>query len=165
MFKYLDGEVSGQIWWSDVLYHHSTSRIRNRWRRGTTLEPRFVVGKAFSNKHIVCGQGFHHPALYAIVVQGQILILLYLRHGSAPSEFKCTAKFRYRQQDVSMSLSALLDKNCTKARSSMNPFGQSPYWQSSGLLCDGMECLMYGSMLLTKKQRIAICSNDLERLQ
>ena len=60
-------------------------------------EPWFVVDKDLTENILFVGQGHEHPALYS---QGLIAVEPSWTSGEAPSgEFKCTAKFRYRQSD------------------------------------------------------------------
>ncbi len=62
-----------------------------------TGEPWFVVKKDLQRNILYAVQGDKHPALYS---NGLIAADLSWISGEAPStEFQCTAKFRYRQQD------------------------------------------------------------------
>lgn len=62
-----------------------------------TGEPWFVIGKDMRTNTLYVGQGFHHPQLYSDRLEASQASFV---AGSPPAdEFKCTAKFRYRQQD------------------------------------------------------------------
>lgn len=72
---------------------------------GKTQEPWFVVGKDLATNTLIVDQGFHHPLLYANrLTAGQIH---FTTNEEKPQEFRCTAKFRYRQQDVPVTVRLL----------------------------------------------------------
>ena len=60
-------------------------------------EPWFVIGKDLIKNELIVGQGFHHETLYSdmCIVDDVNLINIPKFEGVK----KCTAKFRYRQQD------------------------------------------------------------------
>ncbi|MGO3114293.1 tRNA 2-thiouridine(34) synthase MnmA [Enterococcus pseudoavium] len=64
---------------------------------GKTNDPWFVVGKDLSTNTLYVGQGFHNEALYATSLDASEIH--FTTNEDRPKEFKCTAKFRYRQQD------------------------------------------------------------------
>src|SRR5665647_229347 len=62
-----------------------------------TGEPWFVVHKDLDKNELVVVQGDSHPALYSKSLEATEMSWV---EGSPPgNEFKCTAKFRYRQSD------------------------------------------------------------------
>lgn len=65
---------------------------------GENNEPWFVVGKDLTTNTLYVGQGFHHPALYADSLKASEIH--FTIDTPLPKTFTCTAKFRYRQQDV-----------------------------------------------------------------
>lgn len=75
-------------------------------------EPWFVVGKDMTTNTLYVGQGYHHEHLYS-----DYLLASEIQFNSntpKASEFTCTAKFRYRQQDVSVTVQ--LDHTQTQAK-------------------------------------------------
>lgn len=65
-------------------------------------EPWFVIGKNLETNELIIGQGFHHPTLYSdsCYVEEVNMIRLPKFEGT----LECTAKFRYRQKDVPVSI-------------------------------------------------------------
>jgi len=74
-----------------------------------TGEPWFVVGKSLNNNQLFVAQGENHPALFSVSLQGEDPVWI---SGRAPElPMKCTAKFRYRQADIPVTVSELEDGN------------------------------------------------------
>ncbi|MDK7186731.1 tRNA 2-thiouridine(34) synthase MnmA [Facklamia hominis] len=70
-------------------------------------EPWFVVGKDMSTQTLYVGQGFHHENLYADdLIASQVS---FTQETPPSSSFECTAKFRYRQKDVPVTVHLLED--------------------------------------------------------
>lgn len=69
---------------------------------GTSNEPWFVVGKDLTKNVLYVDQGFHNPHLYAtsLTATGTTFIA----PNTRGNDFRCTAKFRYRQPDVSVTV-------------------------------------------------------------
>ncbi|HEY0221322.1 tRNA 2-thiouridine(34) synthase MnmA [Lactovum miscens] len=65
-------------------------------------EPWFVVGKDLSQNILYVGQGYHNEALYTDSLDASGVS--FTREMPENFELKCTAKFRYRQQDVSVTV-------------------------------------------------------------
>ncbi|WP_071130690.1 tRNA 2-thiouridine(34) synthase MnmA [Enterococcus timonensis] len=65
---------------------------------GITNDPWFVVGKDLSTNTLLVGQGFENPALYADTLTASEIH--FTVDNFSKKDFHCTAKFRYRQQDV-----------------------------------------------------------------
>ncbi|MDT2612943.1 tRNA 2-thiouridine(34) synthase MnmA [Enterococcus dongliensis] len=72
---------------------------------GKTNDPWFVVGKDLTTNTLYVGQGFHHEALYATSLDASEIH--FTTNEDRLKEFKCTAKFRYRQQDVPVTVRLL----------------------------------------------------------
>lgn len=74
-----------------------------------TGEPWFVVGKNLMQNIIYVAQGENHPALYSTSLIGEAPSWIL---GEAPEfPLKCTAKFRYRQADIPVTVNMLEDGN------------------------------------------------------
>ncbi len=72
-----------------------------------TGEPWFVVGKSLNNNQLFVALGENHPALFSVSLQGEDPVWI---SGRAPElPMKCTAKFRYRQADIPVTVSELED--------------------------------------------------------
>ena len=71
-------------------------------------EPWFVVGKDLATNTLYVGQGFHHDHLYSDRLDASQLSWTH----EMPNEFEmhCTAKFRYRQTDVGVTITVRADK-------------------------------------------------------
>ncbi|MCE7790930.1 tRNA 2-thiouridine(34) synthase MnmA [Salipaludibacillus sp. CUR1] len=105
----LDGEVKGT---HDGLMYYTLGQ-RQGLGIGGAGEPWFVVGKNLEKNVLLVGQGFHHPELYSegLIAEGMNWI-----SGDQPeSPFKCTAKFRYRQEDHGVEVEPL-EKGKVKVR-------------------------------------------------
>lgn len=70
-----------------------------------TGEPWFVAGKDLRKNILYVAQGAKHPALYSTSLIGEDTKWIL---GEAPkTPFKCTAKFRYRQADIPVTVQLL----------------------------------------------------------
>ncbi|WP_394217892.1 tRNA 2-thiouridine(34) synthase MnmA [Halobacillus trueperi] len=99
----LDGEVKGK---HDGLMYYTLGQ-RQGLGIGGAGDPWFVVGKNVTDNILYVGQGFHHDALYS---DGLIASEASWTKGSVPTEsFKCTAKFRYRQEDSGVTVHPMED--------------------------------------------------------
>ncbi|MGI5850725.1 MAG: tRNA 2-thiouridine(34) synthase MnmA [Caldicoprobacterales bacterium] len=74
-----------------------------------TGEPWFVVDKDLKNNILYVAQGAKNPALYSISLIGESPAWIVGHPPSMP--LKCTAKFRYRQQDIPVTVDILEDGN------------------------------------------------------
>lgn len=74
-----------------------------------TGEPWFVVGKNLKKNIIYVAQGEKHPALYSTSLIGEDPSWILERMPTMP--IKCTAKFRYRQSDIPVTVNILEDGN------------------------------------------------------
>ncbi|WLR46175.1 tRNA 2-thiouridine(34) synthase MnmA [Halobacillus litoralis] len=99
----LDGEVKGK---HDGLMYYTLGQ-RQGLGIGGAGDPWFVVGKNVADNILYVGQGFHHDALYS---DGLIASEASWTKGDVPTEsFKCTAKFRYRQEDSGVTVYPMED--------------------------------------------------------
>ena len=100
----LDGEVKGD---HDGLMYYTIGQRQGLGigGGGASQDPWFVVGKDLTTNTLYVGQGFHHPALYADSLDASEIH--FTTEGNQPQEFTCTAKFRYRQQDVPVTVRLL----------------------------------------------------------
>ncbi|MCL6547971.1 MAG: tRNA 2-thiouridine(34) synthase MnmA [Alicyclobacillus sp.] len=100
----LTGEVVG--------HHHGVLYYTIGQRHGLGIggtggtgsgEPWFVAAKDVEHNILYAVQGHNHPALFA---SGLVATDLHwvAGHPPAPDEFACTAKFRYRQADVDVTV-------------------------------------------------------------
>ncbi|WP_238786667.1 tRNA 2-thiouridine(34) synthase MnmA [Vagococcus coleopterorum] len=69
---------------------------------GDSQEPWFAIGKDLKTNTLYVGQGFHHPTLYSTHLEASQVH--FTTEVERPAEFKCTAKFRYRQTDVGVTV-------------------------------------------------------------
>lgn len=102
--KTLDGKVMGK---HDGLMYHTIGQ-RHGLGIGGDGDPWFVVGKDLANNVLFVEQGFHHDSLYSDSLVATDMSFVSDRPVEAV--FHCTAKFRYRQDDVGVTVH-LLDGN------------------------------------------------------
>ncbi|WP_425319118.1 tRNA 2-thiouridine(34) synthase MnmA [Staphylococcus lutrae] len=95
----LNGELKGQH--SGLMYY--TIGQRHGLGIGGDGEPWFVVGKNLKDNVLYVEQGFHHDALYSDYLIASDVSFVNPMDLSTP--LKCTAKFRYRQKDVGVTVS------------------------------------------------------------
>lgn len=75
-----------------------------------TGEPWFVADKDLQNNILYVVQGSNHPALYSV---GLKAVDLHWISGYPPQgEFRCTAKFRYRQPDQNVTVCMTTENTC-----------------------------------------------------
>lgn len=131
----LDGEVMGQH--AGLMYYTIGQRQGlGIGGGGKTQEPWFVVGKDLTTNTLYVGQGFNHPALYATSLEASEIH--FTTNNEMPKEFKCTAKFRYRQQDVPVTV-RLLPGNRAEVIFDEPVRAITP--GQAVVFYDGMECL------------------------
>ncbi len=97
--KTLDGETVGQ---HAGLMYYTIGQRRGLGLGGNAKSnaPWFVVGKDIKQNILYVGQGYDTPALYATHLEASDIHWVddvVSRYGK---HFRCTAKFRYRQKDV-----------------------------------------------------------------
>lgn len=107
----LDGEVKGDH--AGLMYYTIGQRqgLGIGGGQGEASEPWFVVGKELETNTLLVGQGFHHEHLYATSLEATDVH--FTTNTPHATEFSCTAKFRYRQQDTGVRV--ILNDDQTKA--------------------------------------------------
>src|SRR5690625_7586819 len=94
----LTGEVKGK---HDVLMYHTIGQ-RQGLGIGGSGDPWFVVGKNVEDNILYVEQGFAHEGLYS---DGIIATdINWINRDLIEDQFSCTAKFRYRQKDSSVTV-------------------------------------------------------------
>lgn len=140
--KTLDGEVKGE--------HYGLMNYTIGQRRGLGIggdgksnEPWFVIGKDLATNTLLVGQGFHNDHLYADSLDASKLSFIAPIENRG-LEFHCTAKFRYRQKDVGVTVKFNED------RSKMQVIFDEPARAITPgqevVLYDGDECLGSGTI-------------------
>lgn len=100
----LDGQVKGE---HDGLMYYTIGQRQGLGIGGGSgsNDPWFVVGKDLATNTLYVGQGFHNEALYADRLDASTIH--FTTNEKMTQEFKCTAKFRYRQADVPVTVRLL----------------------------------------------------------
>lgn len=131
----LDGEEKGE---HDGLMYYTIGQRQGLGigGGGKTQDPWFVVGKDLATNTLYVGQGFYHPALYADRLDASQIH--FTTDDPKVKEFKCTAKFRYRQQDVAVTV-RLLDDDRAEVIFDEPVRAITP--GQAVVFYDGMECL------------------------
>lgn len=95
----VDGEVKGE---HAGLMYYTIGQRRGLGIGGGSKnnEPWFVIGKDLSKNILYVGQGFENPHLYATDLKASDMHFVNSIGSNRGHDFKCTAKFRYRAQDV-----------------------------------------------------------------
>jgi len=92
------------------LIHYTLGQRRGIGIGGVgTGEPWFVAGKNLKKNILYVAQGKNHPALYSTSLIGESPSWILKRAPNMP--LKCTAKFRYRQSDIPVTVCILDDGN------------------------------------------------------
>lgn len=99
----LDGRVVGH---HDGLMYYTIGQRRGLGLGGNkeSNAPWFVVGKDIDKNILYVGQGYHNPALYATHLDASDIHWVDDVPAKYGQDFHCTAKFRYRQQDVGVTV-------------------------------------------------------------
>ncbi|RZT22227.1 tRNA 2-thiouridine(34) synthase MnmA [Fictibacillus sp. BK138] len=100
----LDGEVKGK---HDGLMYHTIGQ-RHGLGIGGSGDPWFVVGKNLKENVLYVEQGFHNDKLYSDSLKA--VKPSFVSDKPVSSEFKCTAKFRYRQPDMGVTVHVMEDE-------------------------------------------------------
>ena len=96
-----DGEVKGQH--AGLMYYTIGQRQGlGIGGGGASNEPWFAIGKELATNTLIVGQGFHHPTLYSTHLDASEIH--FTQENWDIKEFKCTAKFRYRQEDIGVTV-------------------------------------------------------------
>lgn len=106
----LDGQIKGK---HDGLMYYTIGQRQGLGigGGGKTQEPWFVIGKELATNTLYVGQGFHHEQLYSTHLEATDIH--FTVDKKMPQKFTCTAKFRYRQPDISVTVE--LNEDQTKA--------------------------------------------------
>jgi len=128
----LSGEVKGK---HDGLMYYTIGQ-RHGLGIGGNGDPWFAVGKNLKENILYVDQGFHNELLYGDEVIATNIG--WVSNGAKEKEFKCTAKFRYRQEDNKVTVQ-IVDENtvrilCDEPIRAITP-GQAVVFY------DGDECL------------------------
>ncbi|SCM01493.1 tRNA-specific 2-thiouridylase MnmA [Bacillus cytotoxicus] len=128
----LSGEVKGK---HDGLMYYTIGQ-RHGLGIGGNGDPWFVVGKNLKENILYVDQGFHNELLYGDEVIATNVN--WVSDRAKEKEFKCTAKFRYRQEDNGVTVQ-IVDENtirilCDEPIRAITP-GQAVVFY------DGDECL------------------------
>lgn len=99
----MDGEVKGNH--EGLMYY--TMGQRQGLGIGGPGGPWFVIGKNLDENVLYVGEGYHNSFLYSDGLEATQLNWI---SGNIPTEpFSCTAKFRYRQKDVGVTITPIGD--------------------------------------------------------
>jgi tRNA-specific 2-thiouridylase len=99
----LQGEVKGK---HDGLMYYTIGQ-RHGLGIGGSGDPWFVVGKNLKDNVLYVEQGFHHEKLYSESLTA--VKVSWVSDRPVPSSFHCTAKFRYRQPDMGVTVQVMDD--------------------------------------------------------
>ena len=105
-------------------------------------EPWFVIGKDLERNVLLVGQGFHHEHLYATHLEASDFS--FTVKAPAEVEFRCTAKFRYRTDDVPVTIKMNDDR--TEAIVEFDEPQRAITPGQAIVLYDGEECLGGGTI-------------------
>ncbi|WP_078545440.1 tRNA 2-thiouridine(34) synthase MnmA [Litchfieldia alkalitelluris] len=100
----LSGEVKGK---HDGLMYYTIGQ-RHGLGIGGSGDPWFVVGKDLEKNILYVDQGFHNDLLYSESIIATNIA--WVSDAKPEKEFKCTAKFRYRQPDNQVTVQ-IIDSN------------------------------------------------------
>ncbi|MBC6315413.1 tRNA 2-thiouridine(34) synthase MnmA [Listeria grandensis] len=145
--KTLGGKVMGK---HDGLMYHTIGQ-RHGLGIGGDGDPWFVVGKDLANNVLFVEQGFHHDSLYSDSLVATDMSFVSDRPVEAV--FHCTAKFRYRQEDVGVTVH-LLEGN--KANVIFDEPARAVTPGQALVLYDGDVCLGGGTIDEIYKQDVQL---------
>lgn len=132
----LDGEIKGEH--NGLMYYTIGQRKGlGIGGNGKTNEPWFVIGKNLAKNELIVGQGFHHENLYADTLKASQIH--FTSEKKKPMEFRCTAKFRYRQEDVPVMVT--LNDDQTEATVVFDTPARAITPGQAVVFYDGDECL------------------------
>lgn len=137
----VDGEVMGQ---HDGLMYYTIGQRKGLGigGNGTSNEPWFVIGKDLAKNELYVGQGYENPVLYATHLEASDFS--FTNHSEKPDTFHCTAKFRYRQTDVGVTVH--LDKESNTAQIEFDEPARAITPGQAIVLYDGDECIGGGTI-------------------
>lgn len=131
-----DGEVMGK---HDGLMYYTIGQRKGLGigGNGQSNEPWFVVGKNMEHNELIVGQGYTNPTLYATHLAASEFS--FTTDVDRPETFKCTAKFRYRQTDVGVTVH--LNKEDNTAVVEFDELARAITPGQAIVFYDGDECL------------------------
>lgn len=104
--KDVDGNVVGK---HTGLIHYTLGQRKGIGLGGVgSGEPWFVAGKDLENNILYVAQGEKHPSLFSVALTGTDMSWILEEEPIFP--LKCTAKFRYRQADIPVTVEKEKDK-------------------------------------------------------
>src|SRR5699024_3185409 len=137
----LDGEVKGDH--SGLMYYTIGQRQGlGIGGGGDSNEPWFVIGKDTETQTLYVGQGYHHENLYSDYLEASDLS--FTSPLPVDGTFECTAKFRYRQQDVEVKVE--IDADSDFATVYFNEPVRAITPGQAVVFYDGDECLGGGTI-------------------
>lgn len=136
----IDGESKGKH--DGLMYYTIGQRQGLGIGGGSTNEPWFVIGKDLDKNILYVGQGFENEHLYATHLKASDLS--FTTNGEVPETFKCTAKFRYRQKDVGVTVK--IDKENDTAWVEFDEPGRAITPGQAIVFYNGDECLGGGTI-------------------
>ncbi|WP_338157184.1 aminomethyltransferase beta-barrel domain-containing protein, partial [Atopococcus tabaci] len=105
-------------------------------------EPWFVVGKDMKKNVLYVGQGYHHEKLYSTHLNASEIS--FTTNEDRPDTFRCTAKFRYRQTDVGVTVR--MNEDHTEAVVEFDEPARAITPGQAIVFYDGEECLGGGTI-------------------
>ncbi|MGK0552387.1 tRNA 2-thiouridine(34) synthase MnmA [Enterococcus faecalis] len=131
-----EGEIKGQ---HDGLMYYTIGQRQGLGigGGGKSSEPWFVIGKDLATNTLYVGQGFHHEKLYATHLDASQIH--FTVDTPMPTAFDCTAKFRYRQEDVPVHVR--LSDDGTQATVTFKDPARAVTPGQAVVFYSGMECL------------------------
>ena len=132
----LDGEVKGDH--MGLMYYTIGQRHGLGIGGGSeSSEPWFVVGKDLTTNTLYVGQGYHHENLYSDKLKASSVH--FTTNTPKATRFDCTAKFRYRQKDVKVTVE--LNDDQTEAWVYFDEPARAITPGQAVVFYDGEECL------------------------
>lgn len=144
----VDGKVVGH---HDGLMYYTIGQRRGLGLGGNKQSnaPWFVIGKDIDKNILYVGQGYHNPSLYATHLDASDIHWVddvVSRYGH---DFHCTAKFRYRQKDVGVTVHLSDDESQVTVEFDDPARAITP--GQAVVFYDGQECL--GSAIIDRAYR------------
>lgn len=107
----LDGEIKGKH--MGLMYYTIGQRHGLGIGGGSeSNDPWFVIGKDLASQTLYVGQGYHHENLYSDYLEASEINLF--NSDKLADTFTCTAKFRYRQEDVAVTVELSDDRQSAR---------------------------------------------------
>lgn len=142
MMETLEGEVKGK---HDGLMYYTIGQ-RHGLGIGGSGDPWFAIGKDLKKNVLFVGQGFHNEKLYSDSILADSIS--WVSDNPKPTEFECTAKFRYRQEDHKVTVRLLEDQ---KAQVLFHAPIRAVTPGQAVVFYDGEECLGGGTIDIVYK--------------